>query len=100
MKIKFDANNHIIKLCIMGMGLEDGGNAEEASTMFQKAWNEASDDYEKFIAAYHLARQQKNPKDRLKWMETSLQCALNVNDDDVKSAYATLYANIAQGYEE
>lgn len=100
MNIKFDPNNNVVKLCIMGMSLEDGGKVEEASTMFHKAWNEATDDYEKFIAAYHLARQQKNITDKLKWMETSLQCALNINDDNVKSAYSTLYVNIARCYEE
>lgn len=85
---------------MVGMSLEDSGNVEEASTMFHKAWTEATDDYEKFIAAYHLARQQKDIIDKLKWMETSLQCALNINDDNVKSAYSTLYVNIAQCYEE
>lgn len=100
MNIKFDPQNIVIKLCVMGMSLEDNGNAEEASTMFYRAWNEATDDYEKFIASYHLARQQKNITDKLKWMETSLQCALNINDDNVKSAYSTLYANISKCYEE
>jgi rifampin ADP-ribosylating transferase len=100
MKIKFDANNNIIKLCIIGMGLEDSGNAEEANNMFLKAWNDAADDYEKFIAAYHFSRQQKNMTDRLKWLETSLQCAQNINDDNVTSAYTTLYANISKCYEE
>lgn len=100
MNIKFDPNNIVIKLCVMGMSLEDSGNVEEASTIFHKAWNEATDDYEKFIAAYHLARQQKNITDKLKWLETSLQCALNINDDNVKSAYSTLYVNISKCYEE
>lgn len=100
MNIKFDPNNIVIKLCMMGMSLEDSGNVEIASTIFHKAWNEATDDYEKFIAAYHLARQQKNITDKLKWMETSLQCALNINDDNVKSAYPAIYVNIAKCYEE
>lgn len=100
MNIKFDPNNVVIKLCMMGMNLEDSGNIEDAATMFNKAWHEATDDYERFIAAYHLARQQKSITDKLKWMETSLQCALNVNDDNVESAYQTLYLNIAKCYEE
>jgi len=100
MNIKFDPNNNVIKLCVIGMSLEDSGNAEEANTMFQKAWNEAADDYEKFIAAYHFARQQKNITDKLKWLEISLQCALNINDDNVKSAYSTLYVNISECYEK
>jgi rifampin ADP-ribosylating transferase len=100
MNIKFDPNNAIIKLCMSGMGLEDSGNSEDAITMFHKAWHEATDDYERFIASYHLARIRKSITDKLKWMETSLQCALKINDDNVKSAYSTLYLNIAKCYEE
>lgn len=100
MTIKFDPNNAVIKLCMMGMNLEDSGSIEDAAMMFNKAWQVATDDYEKFIAAYHLARQQKSITDKLKWMETSLQCALKVNDNNVKSAYPTLYLNIAKCYEE
>jgi rifampin ADP-ribosylating transferase len=100
MNIKFDPNNAIIKLCMSGMGLEDSGNSEDAITMFHKAWHEATDDYERFIASYHLARIQKSISDKLKWMETSLKCALKINDDNVKSAYSTLYLNITKCYEE
>jgi tetratricopeptide (TPR) repeat protein len=100
MSVRFDPNNVVIKLCMKGISLEDGGNIDEAIIMFNKAWNEATDDYERFIAAYHLARQQNNITDRLKWMKKSLQCALNINDDNVKSAYPTLYLNIAKCYEE
>jgi len=100
MNIKFDQNNVVIKLCMRGMNVEDSGNVEGATTMFHQAWDEAKDDYERFIAAYHLARKQKNLSDKLKWMETSLQCALNINDVNVKSAYSTLYLNIAKCYEE
>ena len=100
MNLKFDPNNVVIKLCMSGMNMEDGGNVEGATTMFHQAWHEAKDDYERFIAAYHLARIQKSITDKLKWMETSLQCALNINDDNVKSAYSTLYLNIAKCYEE
>lgn len=73
MNIKFDPNNVVIKLCMSGMSLEDSGNTEDAIMMFHKAWNEATNDYERFVAAYHLARQQKSITDKLKWMETSLQ---------------------------
>lgn len=100
MNIKFDPNNIVIKLCMSGMSLEENGDIEEASTLFLKAWSEARDDYERFIAAYHLARLQKSIIDKLKWFETSLQGALYVNDDNVKSAYPTLYLKIAQCYEE
>ena len=99
MIIRFDPNNVVIKLCMGGMSLEGGGNIEDAATMFHKAWHEATNDYERFITAYHLARQQKSVADKLRWMETSLHCALKINDDNVKSAYSTLYLNIAKCYE-
>lgn len=100
MSIKFDPNNAIIKLCMVGMSLEDSGNTQDAATTFQKAWHESNDDYERFIAAYHLARIQNKMVDKLQWLKTSLQCAQNVNDENVKSAYSTLYLNIAKCYEE
>ncbi|MDF2884141.1 MAG: rifampin ADP-ribosyl transferase, partial [Clostridiaceae bacterium] len=100
MNVKFDSNNDVIKLCMSGMALESSGKNEEAITMFYKAWQEETDDYDRFIAAYYLASQQKRITDKLKWMETSLQCALNINDENVKSAYSTLYLNIAKCYEE
>lgn len=97
---QFDPNNKIIQLLLQGMGMEDSGKPEEASLLFIKAWSEATDDFEKFIAAYYVARDQKNSSDKLKWFETSLQFALKLNDAAVKSAFSSLYLNIAKCYEE
>jgi rifampin ADP-ribosylating transferase len=66
MSINFDPNNTVVKLCIIGMNVEDSRNIEDATMMFQKAWHESTDDYERFIAAYHLARLQKSILDKLK----------------------------------
>lgn len=99
MNNQFDPNNKIIQLLLSGMGMEDSGNPEEASLLFYKAWSEATADFEKFIAAYYVARHQKNISDKLKWFEASLQFALKVNDVAVKSAFPSLYMNIAKCYE-
>ena len=96
----FDPNNPIVKLCIEGMNLEDKGEPAEAAKVFLRAWNEASNDFEKFIAAHYVARHQENVADKLKWSETALQSALKINDENVTSAYPSLYANIARSYEE
>ena len=100
MKNQFDPNNHIIKLCMMGMGMEDSGKPEEAGILFLKAWNDAGNDFEKFIAAYFAARHQINISDKLEWLETSLQFAIKVNDESVTSAFPSLYFSIAKCYEE
>jgi rifampin ADP-ribosylating transferase len=96
---QFDPNNKIIQLLLRGMGMEDSGKPEEASLLFDEAWSEATADFERFIAAYYVARNQKNSSDKLKWFETSLQFALKLNDAAVKSAFPSLYLNIAKCYE-
>src|SRR6187431_3178163 len=98
--MEFDPRNNVIKLCVQGMGMEGKGKAEEASKIFLKAWNEAANDFEKFTAAYYVARHQKNVRDKLKWLQTSLQAALKINDVTVKAAFPSLYSNIAKCYEE
>jgi len=97
--MEFNPNNNVIKICLQGMDREEKGKPEEASRLFLQAWNEATNDFEKFTAAYYVARHQKNVSDKLKWLETALQFALKINNEAVKSAYPSLYLNIAKCYE-
>lgn len=98
--MEFNANNHVVKLCLQGMGMEDKGAPEEASKLFIQALKEATNDFERFLAAYYISRHQKNIHDKLKWLEAALQFALKVNDDRVKAAFSPLYSNIAKCYED
>jgi rifampin ADP-ribosylating transferase len=98
--MEFNPNNNIVQLCLQGIGLEEKDKLQEASKLFLQAWNEATNDFEKFIAAHYVARHQKDISDKLKWLETALQCALKINDDNVKSAFPSLYSNIAKCYED
>lgn len=99
MTMKFDPNNPIIKLCMKAMSLEESEKIDETITVLHKAWDQASDDYEKFLVAYHLGIRQKSNMDKLKWMKTSLSSALRINDENVISAYPILYSNIAKYYD-
>ena len=98
--MEFNPNNNVIKLCIEAMGMEEKGKPGEASRLFLRAWNESTNDFEKFTAAYYVARHQKNVSDKLKWLETSLKSALRINDVSVAGAFPSLYSNIAKCYEE
>ncbi|HEV8083143.1 MAG TPA: rRNA adenine methyltransferase [Chitinophagaceae bacterium] len=98
--MQFDPNNNIVKLCAEGMDLEGKGDAKEAHQMFQQAWEEASNNFEKFIAAHYLARHQSSVLDKLKWDETALQLALQIEDENMKANYPSLYLNIAKCYED
>jgi hypothetical protein len=56
----FNPNNPIIQLCIQGIDREEKGVPEEARRLFLQAWHEATNDFEKFMAAHFVARHQGN----------------------------------------
>lgn len=93
--MEFNPSNPVVKRCLEGMDIAEKGDPTAARKLFRQAWNEATDHLEKFIAAYYIARHQESPSDRLRWYETALQNALAINDDSVHSAFAPLYAHIA-----
>lgn len=97
--MEFNPNNQVINLCIQGMDLEEKGKPDKASRLFLQAWDKATNDFEKYIAAFYVARHQKNIGDKLKWLETALHFALIVNNDSVKGALSSLYLNIAKCHE-
>jgi hypothetical protein len=82
------------------MVMEENDKPEEAIKLFLQAWNEATNDFERFIAAHYVARHQKDVPEKLKWLETGLQLALKINDNSVKAALPSLYKGIARCYEE
>lgn len=97
--MEFSPNNPIVKLCLQGMDMEEKAKPEDAGRLFMQAWNEAANDFEKYIAAFYVARHQTNVPGKLKWLKTALQFALALNNDSVKGALSSLYLNIAKGYE-
>jgi len=97
--MKFDPNNPVIQLCATGMQLEAQGKIDEASASFQKAWQLATNDFERFTAAHYVARNQKDPVDNLKWNVDALMYAHAIDSDSSKGHYPSLYLNIAKSYE-
>ena len=98
--MEFSPANHIVKLCLQGMALEEKDNTADAGILFLQAWNEATNDLEKFLGAYYVARNQKEASDKLKWFETALQLAIKINDDGINAAFPSLHSNIAKCYED
>jgi rifampin ADP-ribosylating transferase len=98
--MEFNPGNPIVQLCLKGMEMEGKAQHEEAIRLFTQAWNEATNNFEKFLAAFYIARNQKSTADKLKWTETAIQLAAKVNDEGVKDAFPSLYSNLANYYEE
>jgi len=98
--MEIDPHNNVVILCDKGMEMEGKGRPEEASKLFMQAWNQATNDFEKFTAAHYVARHQNSVAGKLKWDETALQLALQINDDTIKGAFPSLYLNIGKCYED
>ena len=98
--MQFDPDNKVIQLCAEGMALEGEGKPDKAGRLFLKAWNEATNDFEKFTAAHYVARHQPNVASKLKWDETALAFALKIDEAAIKSTYPSLFLNIAKCYED
>lgn len=96
--MEFNPANPIVKLCVMGMAREEEGKPDAANSLFLQAWQEASHDFEKYIAAYFIARQEQEVAQRLQRFETALQFGLKVNNDSVTGALPALYTHIADCY--
>jgi len=98
--MEFSPFNNVVKLCIQGMEMEEKGRAEDARKLFLQSWDEATTDFEKFLAAHYISRHQKTTSDKLNWLETTLQFALKINDEAVKSAFPSIYLSISKCYED
>src|SRR5690606_34232134 len=98
--MQFDTNNNVVKLCAEGMDLEGQGRKKEALEIFQQAWNESSNDFEKFTSAHYVARHQESIENKLKWDKTALEFALKINDENIRGAFPSLYLNIAKCFED
>jgi rifampin ADP-ribosylating transferase len=98
--MNFDPDNSIIKLCAQGMELEGKGEGAEAHKLFLLAWQEALNDFEKFISAHYVARHQQTVADKLKWDKIALQAALKIEDETMQANYPSLYLNVAKCYED
>lgn len=99
-EMEFSPANKIVKLCIQGMTMEDQGKPDDAKQLFLRAYNEAENDLEKYLAGYYVARRQDSAADRLAWLETALGFAQKVGDVAASSAFPGLYRKIAGCYEE
>jgi rifampin ADP-ribosylating transferase len=98
--MKFSPRNSIVRLCIQGMHREEGGYLGEAHAMFTQAWNEATDDHERLLAAYHIFRLEDDPRGHRKWLEIALELAERVDDVSIRAAVPFLHTRLAECHEK
>lgn len=100
MSNQFDPKNKIIGLCMIGMNMEEQGDSDGAMTVFMEALNDSTNEYEKFVVTYQIAKYEKNIQEKLKWLGKTLQYAIKSEDCGVRSTLSAIYSHIAKCHEE
>lgn len=98
--MNINPENAIVSLCAQGMEKEGEGDIEMAAALFQLAWETATSDYERCIAAHYVARHQDNIDRKLEWDKISLEMALKTKDMAINEFLPSLYLNVAKCYED
>lgn len=95
-----DPNNPVVKLCAAGVEAEGQGRPDDAKALFEQAWNDSRDDFERCIAAHYVARHQATLDAELAWNVKALERADLVGDERVHGFYPSLYLNLAHSLEK
>ncbi len=100
MKVEFDPRNKSVKSCLQGMALEDDGKMDDASTIFNNVFDTASNDFERYLASYYIARNKVNIEEKLIWFKKALELATHIDDVATTSALSKIYSEISNCYRE
>ena len=94
-----DTDNPVVQLCIQATQAEYAKKIDEAASLYWQAWREATDAFEKCVAAHYVARIQKDPQEMFRWNFIALTQANRVGDQRVQSYYPSLYLNMGKSCE-
>lgn len=98
--MRFNPTSPLIQQIMQAILQAEKGNLNEATHLLKLVNAAAKDDYEKFLVAYQFSKVAMDVFERIKWLQLALQLATNIDDEEVKSAYATIYRELSASYQE
>ena len=93
----FDPNNPVVQLCLEGMTSRD---VSAKHVLIEKAWNMASNNEEKCLAAHYMGRIKVDLSERMQWDNQALDFAKQLASETLAGFYPTLYLMIGKNYED
>ncbi|CAI3251735.1 NAD(+)--rifampin ADP-ribosyltransferase [Enterococcus cecorum] len=96
--MRFNPTSPFIQQLMQAIIQTEQGNLAQAEAILDRMYRQTDDDYEKFLLAYQFAKVTTDIFERVKWLSVSLESAQKIDDEDVKSAYVTLFRDLAEAY--
>lgn len=94
--MEFSPFNKIIKTLLTGISFEENGNTAAAIKTFQELYGNSIENYEKFLSAYFIARNQKSNNEKLNWFKKAQDLALQSKEYIAVTALPNLYEQMAK----
>ena len=94
--LTLDPSNPVVAAIGRGMHAEIIGDRQAALVAYTEAWDQATDDFERCIAAHYVPRAIEDAAEKLRWNEVALAHATAVGDDRVAGFFASLHACVGQ----
>lgn len=96
--MRFNPTSPFIQQLMQAIIQTEQGNLVQAEAILDRMYRQTDDDYEKFLLAYQFAKVTTDIFERVKWLSVSLESAQKIDDEEVKSAYVTLFRDLSEAY--
>ena len=96
--MRFNPTSPFIQQLMQAIIQTEQGELAQAATTLDRMYQQTDDDYDKFLLAYQFSKVTMDIFERVKWLSVSLESAQKIDDEDVKSAYVTLFRDLSEAY--
>lgn len=94
-----DPRNPVVRL-LGEAASREVSEPDAAAAAYRRAWELATDDYERCVAAHYVARVQETAEERYRWNALALEKALAVGDERTSGFLASLQLNLGRSLED
>lgn len=88
-----------VVLCAAGIQAEFERRVDDARQLYAQAWDAATDDYERCVAAHFVGHLEADATEALRWHLVALDHARRADAERVADFLPSLYVNLGRAYE-
>lgn len=94
-----DLSRRSVALCAEGTQAEFAGRFDDARRLYAQAWDAATDDYDRAVAAHYVAHLESDAAEQLRWNRAALEHATRADQAAVAPFMGSLYVNLGHSFE-